>query len=96
MSGAPELSQALRALADHTPIARDALALRTMADELDAILERTARYADAPSRDAMAAALGQAELGIAKQLDRLVTQSNDHERRIGTLEARDKARAVGD
>lgn len=87
-----ELSQALRLLADHAPIARDALALRTMADQLDAILDRTARYADAPSRDAMAVALGNAELGISERLDRLLS---DHEQRITALETR-RERAVGD
>lgn len=83
-----ELSQALRALADRTPIAVDSLALRTMADQLDAILDRTARYADAPSRTAMAVALGNAELRIVNQLDQVF-------RRIEALEARHE-RAVGE
>lgn len=86
-----ELSQALRLLADKCPSARDAQSLREMADQLDDILERTARHADAPSRTAMAAALGNAELGIANQLDQVLRQGEDHEQRITALE-----RQVGD
>jgi hypothetical protein len=84
--GRSKLSQALRLLADRCPSARDAQSLRAMADQLDDILERTARHADAPSRTDMAAALGNAELGIANQLDQLLNQYDNHEQRITVLE----------
>lgn len=82
-----ELSQALCVLAERTPITRDAFALREMAADLDAILDRAARYADAPTRNDLAIVVGRVEAGLAERLDQLF-------QRVEALEAR--SRAVGE
>lgn len=75
--GTSELSEALHVAAHYADTDAARLEYTNAADALDRAVAHTRAHGDEPTRDALAYALGRAELGLKDQLQELIEVSKD-------------------